>query len=477
MPPRHLLISTTYLLLTSLLFDIAASEIETVPVRTPLSAAAGPDAYLDRDYNTVVLPWNLKTTVEAYRQHGQRDPAWNDTAETFLTAWAHLFTGLEIEQDKGALLVLAEQLGEVDCRDPMVSYCRGKTYAWFDEHRKQSKDCFRQAYRAFKKSDHPAARKAWATYRILEQDFNKKGHRTGKKQRGLAEEYAAFFATSIAQQEYQGIERLMVEHVTSNSAGCVHERQLVYDAIAEAVEPHRDSWYGATILGWAEMGRAWGARGTGWASTVTEEGWRGFADHMGKAAALLGRAYEQAPEHPIAATLMITVALSHQSRLSNRQWFDRAVAAQFDYRDAYDRLRWSLAPRWGGSAHQLVSFAKACIATDRFDTFVPTTLLDVLHDIHKEAKKLERPAIASAIFDNDQAWQLSADLLDRLSADPEREALWFRSYKAALAARFGKQDLARELVAEIGEDIYTRPFTTYDIDLDALQVTATADGF
>jgi len=62
---------------------------------------------------------------------------------------------------------------------------------------------------------------------------------------------------------------------------------------------------------------------------------------------------------------MIAVAMAGEAEPSEtpRVWFDRAVAAQFDYYEAYSSLLWSLRPRWLGSHEEMYDFGLECLAT------------------------------------------------------------------------------------------------------------------
>jgi hypothetical protein len=99
------------------------------------------------------------------------------------------------------------------------------------------------------------------------------------------------------------------------------------------------------------------------------------------------QAWKLHPEYPEAASRMIAVAMGMgepepgPDAATTRQWFDRAVTAQFDYLPAYNAYAWSLHPRWGGSVDELYAFGLACLNTGRFDTAVPGRFWTAVHDI------------------------------------------------------------------------------------------------
>lgn len=146
------------------------------------------------------------------------------------------------------------------------------------------------------------------------------------------------------------------------------------------------SWLKDTLIGGFELSEAWKERGTGYADTVTEEGWKGFHEHLAKAASHLGRAWKANPAVPFAAEQMITVTMGGAGidHIDERGWFDRATAACFDYAPAYDSLLWAYRPRWGGSHALMLAFGKACAQTRRYDTFVPNKLIHAVRGVASE---------------------------------------------------------------------------------------------
>ena len=128
--------------------------------------------------------------------------------------------------------------------------------------------------------------------------------------------------------------------------------------------PGADPYLVALVEGKYHTTRAWEARGSGWASTVTENGWQGFHGELDKARLALTTAHGMHPNLPYAAEEMIAVSMGSRGQLSPREWFGRAVAAQFDYGNAYDSLLWALRPRWRGSHREMYEFGLECLRTN-----------------------------------------------------------------------------------------------------------------
>lgn len=79
-------------------------------------------------------------------------------------------------------------------------------------------------------------------------------------------------------------------------------------AVIQIVLGHPEyKWLALKLQGAMEIEEAWKARGSGWANTVTPEGWKGFEDHLVKARAALTQAWKLHPQRP-------PRALSHDHR-------------------------------------------------------------------------------------------------------------------------------------------------------------------
>ena len=185
-------------------------------------------------------------------------------------------------------------------------------------------------------------------------------------------------------------------------------------------------WVMHTLRGHIESRLGWSARGGDWAYKVKPEGWKGFAEHMEKAREEFVEAWKARPEQPEAATQMIdiTMAAGGQGDETVRLWFDRAVAAQFDYWPAYTNILWAYRPRWGGSIEQMFAFGKACAATKRYETDVPHGLYeavgDIIHDLPDWRTFLRQPEVAKPIIELSKALALEPT---RAYERPARESL------------------------------------------------------
>jgi len=114
------------------------------------------------------------------------------------------------------------------------------------------------------------------------------------------------------------------------------------------------------LLAKLEGSYAWFARGSGWANTVTEEGWRLMGERLDKAKSLLDSISDRRLECPQWTNAMQTVALG-------QGWPDgkvkgmlaEATAAWPDYWPYYAAEAHRLLPRWGGAPGEWEKYSRS----------------------------------------------------------------------------------------------------------------------
>ena len=145
-----------------------------------------------------------------------------------------------------------------------------------------------------------------------------------------------------------------------------------------------DPWLTLMLRGEVVRKEAWEMRGNGWASTVTDEGSKGFSEGLALARKSFEEAWQLHPEFPNAATKMIEVCGCSGGDM--RLWFDRAIAIELDRPLPYEIYAWYSRPRWGGSHQEMADFAEACYQTQRHDTRVPLFYAIIMFQITDDLK-------------------------------------------------------------------------------------------
>jgi len=217
-----------------------------------------------------------------------------------------------------------------------------------------------------------------------------------------------------------------------------------------------DQWLLLMLEGHLEVKEAWEARGSDYAYTVTEAGWKGFNDHLEKARKLLTRASKLHPEYPQAANRMITVAKGGHPGPgeSERTWFDQAIEAQPDSLAAHRNYLSALKPRWGGSFEAMEAFGKERLWLGPYNSQAPLFYLMALREIGGDIKYdcwravFRRPGVLENL---DRLFQTLIE-----APPPYMEPDRLRMQHALVLAWCGQYARAREMLNGLPEDMDLR---------------------
>ena len=150
--------------------------------------------------------------------------------------------------------------------------------------------------------------------------------------------------------------------------------RVVYEIIgcpAVTREKGVDPWFACMADAESERLKAWKARGGGFASSVSEEGWKNFREHLGKAREFAERAYELHPEVPESAALVLRIVAPECDGGEKDRWLDAVLQVEVDNADAWGTYRFHSLPRWGGTIEGIRILADAQWDTQRFDSLLP----------------------------------------------------------------------------------------------------------
>lgn len=160
----------------------------------------------------------------------------------------------------------------------------------------------------------------------------------------------------------------------------------------------------------------------------------------------LNEALELRPDWPEAATALISVETyggDSDDATTPRTWFDRAIAAQFDYEPAYADFGGALTARaWRDDNPVVLAYANDCLATERFETIVPEQMAWIVSTyVQRQQPGARLPGL----------WEpVDRIFAERAAAAPEL-ADCYRSYHLAAAWAYEQHDQAVELVLGLGE--------------------------
>ena len=208
-----------------------------------------------------------------------------------------------------------------------------------------------------------------------------------------------------------------------------------------------DRWFRLILTGHAGIKEAWQARGNGWSSSVTEEGWKGFRIGLKKAENALIKAWQLAPGKVEAPALMITVSMGQNKTIEERiLWFKRAIEAQLVYYSAFSSITNATAPKWDGSWKLIMNLAIACL-NSRCDTVVPRIGINTLIYAGKEF--------------SDYRWQL---VFTNLKINAALDKYIDSKLKAAKTS----DEKNRAATLKILTDVYTLDYNSAAVELKKL---------
>lgn len=146
-----------------------------------------------------------------------------------------------------------------------------------------------------------------------------------------------------------------------------------------------DPWFWEMIQGKANITDAWDSRGSGWASSVTEEGWKGFSFNLNEAKRHFEKALELHPERFNPCISLITVYMGLSCDMNDvLRVFKEVLNHDPENVQAYRRALWAMRPRWGGSIQLGRYLALEALNCPRRDTNIPVFGYQCLADITNE---------------------------------------------------------------------------------------------
>lgn len=412
----------------------------------PASAAARKEA--DRQ-------WYQDVIVDGFEKHGRHDPAWNEDARTIVRAVAGLWnpdhspTG--DEQDEIYLAGL--RVTKKGCDDPLVLYAVAR-----DHYQRRHKmntvvpPHLVAAQRVVTTDYHPMIK--WrvllraAEVRTWEgNNYNPdplEAQRLLEKALALTPQLAA--DKRMPREEIIGCLDLLGSVAIAVEGDRRRAWELAYREFERATD---DKSLLLTLKADYLRTLAWDARGSGWATEVSEGGWKSMAEYLEQAEKLAEEAWRLDPSHPYPAIVMMGVELGQgRGRERMETWFNRAIQADPNCLEAYDEKMYYLDPRWHGSVEDMVSFGRECLEQGDWEAGIPLMLVEA----HLEASKHvgDGPSYRphpEYFRDNDDAWQDVEDVYhEYLQRVPE--SIFHRSRFAMLAAWCGQWEEAdRQLKA------------------------------
>ncbi len=370
------------LLLSSILLIPFLTGQDTGPKLAPQDVAStyvakalpgGKEALTWPKFYAARFRWMRNADLDAYRKHGVRNSKWDDVVISAIHALHDLISGKtpatrESLDSAYAGFTKAHDLG---CEGPRVLYAVGRVQYMAGDYEEFLKT-FARTRKLYRERGYPVAFE-FRLQRFLcsRREMRRDPEKLRKNNERLARLYGRAFGDT---QNKNGNQRYWLTTMYQTWRGdddIPTDLAPILAGIREAKDPA--PWLVAFFHILQEVDLAYKARGDKWASEVTEKQWAGLRTHLQAAKKHALEAYRLRPEFPEPAAQMLSILVGLDEP-GLRKWFDRSVAAHFDYRSAYYKYIWALQPRWGGTNEALLAFGTECMKTNRHDTTVPSML-------------------------------------------------------------------------------------------------------
>ena len=405
------------------------------PPAAPQPLSSVPVTCTRKDYAALCLAWYRRTLGEAYDRYGRHDVAGDQDARKYLDLLAAYLAGTPDRCPPEQLLAAAQPVVDAHSPDPLLQYATALALSYNGSYAAAGVS-LQAAVAGFKTAPYPR-QVAWMAAGDLVALSTMAGLPVDPEVGNLR---AQWFTTAVGEKLPPGQERAFLRVAQGRVSSWGKPSDLSKQIAALAEQPGPNQWVVEVLAGGQEVSDAWAARGSGWASSVTAEAWQKFREHLAQAGHDFEVAYALHPEFPEAAAGMIEVVLNDASPAEERNWFDRAVKAQFDWQPAYDRLVEGLRPRWGGSVEALRALADECLATGRFDTDAPGNYYLIMATLAKDEGQ-------PGIWQEPEVYPKLKKLFDKMLAAPEHAdqvSVWAARY-AGVAFRTGNMEDVRHV--------------------------------
>jgi hypothetical protein len=204
-----------------------------------------------------------------------------------------------------------------------------------------------------------------------------------KKLCGLLDEvtksWPDFIKENPPDQDLSELSKLVIDGINASPA----TRKMLFDRIYPPMEKLRPGNSTVlTIKGHFYVQYAWDGRGSGYADTVTAEGFKQMKERLAIAEEALTQAWEKDKTNAAPAIEMLSVELGQgKGRDRMELWYRRAMEADPDSRAACDAKMYYLQPKWYGSVEDMLAFAHECYETQNWEAELPFVQIQVFTDL------------------------------------------------------------------------------------------------
>ncbi len=403
---------------------------------------------MEKDHADLRLRWAEKRLV-AEAEGRWRGQPWENDARAVTRGGLEIWFNQTKARNKmePQLASRARVLLDSGCQEPLA--CFISQIILFEENHdwRAARAASNIAYRSTGNRNIPSPLRTW----IVSYYLDWLGHQTHARiTSNDADRLLSIVGEAISDPGYASeFESVLVRDFgTWLKASSEFQRPALEKLRGNIISSPRSEWAKQTMLARLEIEYAWKIRGRDWASEVSEDGFKGFAEHLELASAHARKAHGLKTDRPEAAADMITILMGQEAPKEElRDWFDRATQAQFDYLPAYRHLLNACSEKWGGSQAQVLMLGRRFAETGRYDTEVPDLLFDACLMITTEV------ANARAVFSHPLVKDAVVTFA-RSRSQSKSAAQQENSDRAAVAAWLAGEDrMAAEMLKKTGWEI------------------------
>ncbi len=335
--------------------------------------------------NERLLQWNRETLVTDYERHGNHNPKWDSSAKLALETFAKVRAGARPPQKYAPTITGAAKAAITNgCDDPMVKYLYARFVLPNEKHTSMDHaELYASVAQAMSKGRRPPIRKFYAALRAAEA-YNLGAASTVPQLHHWRDEAKRFLAEVANDEATPGPE---IAEAWTSLLDSIGKGRPEYDDFYLSFEPaifkNWPSEPGICLLkGRFYADYAWEARGSGYADSVTADGWSLYEKRLNIAESALTKAWSLNPRDERIARAMLTVELGQgRGRARMEQWFQRAMTLNPNYYDACWAKLYYLEPKWYGSRDAMLEFAGECLNSDKWGGHVPYIVVDAHQEI------------------------------------------------------------------------------------------------
>ena len=396
------------------------------------------------------LEWSRRTLVSAYNEAGVRDPRWDTDAREALEAFARVRSGNDTNAS-ARLKAALKRASDVACSDPLLRYLNLRfEYGNASEANAAGADAYHKAGDALMRSGYPDIRKFYGAIRAAQAWKSAHGSSSNATQVMSHFRRGAFFHL---QPVLRAPDTPFIEayEAADELRGAIFSNSKQEDDVLPVlIDCFQSRWpqeaRALTLCGQANVRLAWNRRGSGYADSVTDQGWKEFARYLAEAERLLERSWATDPAISDTAVAMMGVELG-QGRGRDRMelWFRRAMTVDPACYDAAYSKAWYLQPKWHGSAEEAISFGRECVESKEWKGRVPL----MLWEAHRMLANDKASGLKDAHWTHTGVWEDVRDSFERFF-ELNPDAIGWRHDYALYAFKCGQFDKFLDLLPTMG---------------------------